>query len=175
VQTAHENVCDFPFLYLLFSFPDSGCVYQEVSAILSVGGWSGSRYFSSAVATDANRTAFAEAILNVVGKYKLDGIEIECVCFNLYKVLFIHWSVAGNIPLNKELVATSCPRVTAPTSFCFCKRFVGRHRNLSCPLRSRSPPLSAPMVNPCQTSPDLRKSSTISVRSFSPSVFLTFF
>jgi chitinase len=60
-------------------------VYQGVSAILSVGGWSGSQFFSSAVATDANRTAFAKAILNVVGKYKLDGIEIECVSFDFLK------------------------------------------------------------------------------------------
>jgi Glycosyl hydrolases family 18 len=60
-------------------------VYQGVSAILSIGGWSGSRFFSSAVATDANRTAFVKAILNQVGKYKLDGIEIECVSFDLSK------------------------------------------------------------------------------------------
>jgi Glycosyl hydrolases family 18 len=149
-------------------------VYQDVTAILSVGGWSGSQFFSSAVATDANRTAFAEAILNVVGTYNLDGLEFECVSFNLSKV-FTHWFIVGNIPLNKALVATSYPRVTPPTSFCFCKRFVGRHRNLSCLLRSRSPPLSAPMVTPCQASPDLRKSSTTSVRFFSSSVFLTFF
>lgn len=150
-------------------------MYQDVTAILSVGGWSGSQFFSSAVATDANRTAFAEAILNVVGTYNLDGLEFECVSFNLSKVLFTHWFIVGNIPLNKALVATSYPRVTPPTSFCFCKRFVGRHRNLSCLLRSRSPPLSAPMVTPCQASPDLRKSSTTSVRFFSSSVFLTFF
>lgn len=150
-------------------------MYQNVTAILSVGGWGGSRFFSSAVATDANRTAFAEAILGVVGTYNLDGLEFECVSFNLSKVLFTHWSVAGNIQLNKALVATSYPRMTAPTSFCFCKCFVGRHRSLSCLLRSRSIPLSAPMVTPCQASPNLRASSTILVRSFSISVFLTFF
>ena len=60
-------------------------MYQNVTAILSVGGWGGSRFFSSAVATDANRTAFVKAILNEVGKYKLDGIEIECVSFDLSK------------------------------------------------------------------------------------------
>lgn len=150
-------------------------MYQGVSAILSVGGWSGSQFFSSAVATDANRTAFAKAILNVVGKYKLDGIEIECVSFDFYKVLFTHCSIAGNILANKQLVATSFPRVIAPTSFCFCKRFVRRHRNSFCPLRSRSNPLSAPMATPCQVSLNLRKSSTISVRSSSPSVIPTFF
>ncbi len=53
-------------------------VCQSVSAILSVGGWSGSQYFSSAVATDANRTAFAQAIVDVTSQYQLDGIEFEC-------------------------------------------------------------------------------------------------
>ncbi len=53
-------------------------VYQSVSAILSIGGWSGSIYFSSAVATDANRTAFAQAIIAVTSQYQLDGIELEC-------------------------------------------------------------------------------------------------
>jgi chitinase len=45
--------------------------------MLSVGGWGGSRYFSSAVATDANRTAFAKAVMNMVSQYSLDGIEFE--------------------------------------------------------------------------------------------------
>ncbi|KAI0252956.1 chitinase [Lactifluus subvellereus] len=48
-----------------------------VNAILSIGGWRGSQYFSSAVATDANRTAFAQAVMQVVSEYKLDGIEFD--------------------------------------------------------------------------------------------------
>ena len=53
-------------------------VYQNVYAIMSVGGWGGSRYFSSAVATEANRTAFAEAVVAAVSQYDLDGVEFEC-------------------------------------------------------------------------------------------------
>ncbi|KAF8271823.1 chitinase [Lactarius quietus] len=56
VQTAHTN---------------------DVHAILSIGGWTGSRYFSTAVATNANRTAFAQAVMNVVKTYSLDGIEFD--------------------------------------------------------------------------------------------------
>ncbi|KAI9452735.1 glycoside hydrolase family 18 protein [Russula earlei] len=48
-----------------------------VHAMLSVGGWGGSQYFSSAVATDANRTAFAQAVLAAVSQYNLDGIEFD--------------------------------------------------------------------------------------------------
>jgi chitinase len=42
-----------------------------------VGGWTGSIYFSSAVASAANRTAFASTIMNTVKQYDLDGIEFE--------------------------------------------------------------------------------------------------
>jgi chitinase len=45
--------------------------------MLSVGGWTGSRFFSTAVATDANRTAFAQAVMALVSQYNLDGIEFE--------------------------------------------------------------------------------------------------
>jgi len=55
--------------------------FQGVIPILSIGGWSGSRYFSSLVTTDETRTAFANAILDVVSQYQLDGIEIECALF----------------------------------------------------------------------------------------------
>ncbi len=58
-------------------------ISQNVHALLSIGGWTGSRFFSSAVATDANRTAFAQAVMKVVSTYNLDGIEFECVYFDL--------------------------------------------------------------------------------------------
>ena len=72
VQTAQKNVSPslFPPLTLLK-------ICQNVHAILSIGGWTGSRYFSSAVATDVNRTAFAQAVMKVVSEYNLDGIEFE--------------------------------------------------------------------------------------------------
>lgn len=46
-------------------------------ASLSLGGWAGSQYFSSAVATAENRTKFSNAILNLVSTYNLDGIDFE--------------------------------------------------------------------------------------------------
>jgi chitinase len=58
---------------------------QNVKALMSIGGWGGSRYFSSAVATDANRTAFAQAVMKVVSTYSLDGIEFECVYLDLFQ------------------------------------------------------------------------------------------
>jgi chitinase len=69
-----------PFLLPSLPFLTRG-VFQGVSPILTIGGWTGSRYFSSAVATDANRTAFAKAIVGVVTQYNLSGIEIECALF----------------------------------------------------------------------------------------------
>ncbi|KAI9452738.1 chitinase [Russula earlei] len=53
------------------------CKKNGVRAILSIGGWGGSRYFSTAVATAANRDAFAKAVMGVVSQYQLDGIEFD--------------------------------------------------------------------------------------------------
>jgi len=46
-----------------------------VKAIVSIGGWTGSRWFSSNIASAANRTAFAKTVLEFAETYDLDGIE----------------------------------------------------------------------------------------------------
>ncbi|KIY45099.1 glycoside hydrolase [Fistulina hepatica ATCC 64428] len=48
-----------------------------VSAILSVGGWTGSQYFSTNVGSAANRTNFMNAIFSLVSEYDLDGIDFD--------------------------------------------------------------------------------------------------
>lgn len=50
---------------------------QGVTPVLAIGGWTGSQYFSTAVATEANRAAFAQAVLGLVNKYSLGGIDFE--------------------------------------------------------------------------------------------------
>ncbi|KIP07396.1 glycoside hydrolase family 18 protein [Phlebiopsis gigantea 11061_1 CR5-6] len=50
---------------------------NNVAALLTVGGWTGSRYFSTAVGSAENRTQFARALLDMVDKYNLDGIDID--------------------------------------------------------------------------------------------------
>lgn len=50
---------------------------QSVKALISVGGWTGSRFFSTSVGDAANRTAFVEEIVGVVDKYGLDGVDFE--------------------------------------------------------------------------------------------------
>jgi len=50
---------------------------KGVKALLSIGGWTGSRYFSDNVATDASRKGFVNAIIAAVKKYKLDGIDFD--------------------------------------------------------------------------------------------------
>jgi len=39
--------------------------------------WTGSRFFSSAFDSAANRTAFVKTITNLVKKHKLDGVDFE--------------------------------------------------------------------------------------------------
>jgi len=46
---------------------------------LTVGGWDGSIYFSSSVATSANRTTFVNSIVNMVNTYGFQGVEFEYV------------------------------------------------------------------------------------------------
>ncbi|KAJ7150983.1 glycoside hydrolase family 18 protein [Mycena crocata] len=48
-----------------------------VTALLSIGGWTGSMYYSTAMATAENRTAFVTAVLGLVSKYNLDGIDFD--------------------------------------------------------------------------------------------------
>lgn len=50
---------------------------QNVGAILSVGGWGGSRFFSTAVGDETNRTAFIQSLLSLVSEYGLDGLDFE--------------------------------------------------------------------------------------------------
>jgi len=56
---------------------------QHTKAILSIGGWGGSRYFSSYVGSSASRTVFAQKVMEIVGDYKLHGIEFECGHFSV--------------------------------------------------------------------------------------------
>jgi chitinase len=51
----------------------------NVMAAVSIGGWGGSEYFSSAVGSAQNRTAFVQTVLNLVSQYNLDGIDFEYV------------------------------------------------------------------------------------------------
>jgi len=50
---------------------------NNVLARLSVGGWTGSHYFSTAVASAANRTAFVKTVTDLVTNYTLDGIDFD--------------------------------------------------------------------------------------------------
>jgi len=61
--------------------------------MLAIGGRGGSKYFSSAVATDANRTAFAKAVMGVVSQYGLDGVEFEYAILALGFQIFIYSSI----------------------------------------------------------------------------------
>ena len=45
--------------------------------MISIGGYSGSQWFSSSVRTSQNRTAFANTLIDVVQTYNLGGIEFE--------------------------------------------------------------------------------------------------
>lgn len=50
---------------------------QGKNASISVGGWSGSQYFSWNFGNAANRTNFVQKCLDLVKKYNLDGLDFE--------------------------------------------------------------------------------------------------
>ncbi|KAF9260552.1 glycoside hydrolase family 18 protein [Marasmius fiardii PR-910] len=50
---------------------------NNVQALLSIGGWTGSQYFSSAVATSESRSTFVKTISDLVNQYQLDGIDFD--------------------------------------------------------------------------------------------------
>lgn len=45
--------------------------------LLSVGGWSGSRYFSDVAATPSARRQFSASCLQIIEKYGLDGLDVD--------------------------------------------------------------------------------------------------
>ncbi|KAJ7504007.1 glycoside hydrolase family 18 protein [Mycena galericulata] len=80
-------------IYILTTTSDSGTIeidnataltefvstarLNNVIPLLTIGGWTGSQWFSSAVATSENRTNFANAITSLVTTYSLDGIDFD--------------------------------------------------------------------------------------------------
>ncbi|KAJ7670472.1 glycoside hydrolase superfamily [Mycena rosella] len=52
-------------------------VVANVLPLLAIGGWTGSQYFSPAVASE-NRTQFVDSVLGLVTKYGLDGNDFDC-------------------------------------------------------------------------------------------------
>ncbi|EEB93001.1 hypothetical protein MPER_08406 [Moniliophthora perniciosa FA553] len=49
----------------------------NVKATLSIGGWTGSRHFSTNVGSAQNRTKFVKTVVDVVQKYSLDGLDFD--------------------------------------------------------------------------------------------------
>ncbi|KAJ7586301.1 chitinase [Mycena floridula] len=50
---------------------------NDVLASLSIGGWTGSRWYSSNIGSAANRTAFVNTVTKLVTKYNLDGLDFD--------------------------------------------------------------------------------------------------
>jgi len=95
---------------------------NKTSVTVSIGGWTGSRYFSSAVATAANRTAFISAINKIVKDYDLDGVDIDWEYPNKQGIgcnTISSDDTANFLEFLKELRASDLPKdaiVTAATS-----------------------------------------------------------
>ncbi|MDR3715138.1 MAG: glycoside hydrolase family 18 protein [Puia sp.] len=49
----------------------------DLKIVISIGGWTWSKLFSDAVLTDSSRAVFASSSIELVSKYKLDGVDID--------------------------------------------------------------------------------------------------
>jgi len=65
-----------------------------VSAMVSVGGWAGSQYFSTDVGSEENRTAFVKTITDFVQAYELDGVDFD-------------WEYPGNQGIGCNVVSSN--------------------------------------------------------------------
>ncbi|QHT71965.1 glycoside hydrolase family 18 protein [Rhodocytophaga rosea] len=52
-------------------------INPQLQILISIGGWSWSENFSDAVLTDASRKKFAQSSVDIIRKYKLDGVDID--------------------------------------------------------------------------------------------------
>lgn len=77
VSEAHANVTII-FLEISQHKCSSNLLLQGVNATLSIGGWGGSQYFSTAVAP-ANQSQFVQTVVKLATQYGLDGIDFEYV------------------------------------------------------------------------------------------------
>ncbi|KAL1680744.1 glycoside hydrolase family 18 protein [Schizophyllum commune] len=50
---------------------------NNVTPAVSIGGWAGSRFFSSAVATPENRTAYVKTVVDFAKQYELPAIDFD--------------------------------------------------------------------------------------------------
>ncbi|KAG2142295.1 glycoside hydrolase family 18 protein [Suillus bovinus] len=50
---------------------------HDVAAHVALGGWLGSVWFSSSIATSKNRTAFVKTVTDFAHEYKIDGVQFD--------------------------------------------------------------------------------------------------
>jgi len=50
---------------------------KNVKASLSIGGWTGSQWFSANVGTASNRKAFVKTVTDIAQQYNLDGVDFD--------------------------------------------------------------------------------------------------
>jgi len=72
-ELSHPDI-DIPNLMTLKTLKTQN---PQLSVLLSLGGWSGSRYFSDVAATPSARKRFSLSCLKIVTKYQLDGLDVD--------------------------------------------------------------------------------------------------
>ena len=97
-----------------------------VSASISVGGWTGSRFFSTAVATAENRTAFVNTLSDFVKQHGFDGIDFEYVHTCIWILVPSDFYAAGSIQTIKGSDVIPSQLRTLQTSSSFSRNSAPR-------------------------------------------------
>lgn len=61
---------------------------NNVTVSISVGGWTGSQFFSTAVSSPENRSKFVTTLAQFAQKWNFDGLDFECVSFTFVFIYF---------------------------------------------------------------------------------------
>jgi hypothetical protein len=89
---------------------------HKVMALASIGGWTGSTYWSTNVASESARTAFVKTVSNLISTYDLDGVDFEYVPLPHSYTRRLTRIAAGSTPSQAARRAITTRRRTRPTS-----------------------------------------------------------
>ena len=66
-----------PMLDFLLCYRRFLKLVQKVNATLSVGGWTGSGFFSQILSSPTSMSTFVTSLVNLTQTYQLDGLDFE--------------------------------------------------------------------------------------------------
>lgn len=145
VEAAHSHVRIYS-IHPSLNFANTRS--QNSKAMLTIGGWTGSQYFSSAVATADNRTAFVSTMMNLVQQYNLDGLDFEYVTLPMSDSALAHHLRSWEYP-NKQGAGCNVINSADTANFLsFLQELRGKAPNITLSAAASIVPFNGPDATP---------------------------